>query len=144
MTEIVNFEAFSEHGSLLTLVSAKAAVFELGRVFDLLGYRLQVLSLICRAWVHFVALRCFQCPALAARDMMSTTGIVFVILGHVLVGHILSLLPVFLDNASEARVLLDREDGDLLRHRLELRVVLVHPRRVLPLEILLNKKPYLA
>ena len=58
--------------------------------------------------------------------MMLASVIVLFLITHVLVWNKLELISILLGDATEARVFLDREDWDLLRHRLKLRIVNVH------------------
>ena len=60
--------------------------------------------------------------------MMPSSVIVLFMIAHILVWNILELLSILLSDATEARVSLDREDWDLLRHWLKLRIVNVHSR----------------
>ena len=71
---------------------------------------------------------------------MPTLEIVIFLISHILVGHILELLPIFLGNSAEARIFLNREDWDLLRYGLKLGFVHVHSWWVMTFKILFAHK----
>ena len=123
---------------MLTLMSAKTAIFQLICILHLFRYRAQILGLVGRPRRRLVLFRHFQRPALATRNVVPSTLIVLFELGNILIRDVFELLAVFLRDASKPRVFLNRKYGDLLGDRFELGVVLVHPWGIVSFEILQN------
>lgn len=121
---------------MLALIRPKTAIFQLVRIFHLLRHRAQILRLVGRPRRRLVLLPHLQRPALPTRYVVSSILIELFELVDVLVWDVFELLAVFLRDAPKPLVFLDRKYGDLLSDRFELGVVLVHPRGIVPFEVL--------
>ena len=124
---------------MLGLIRSKTAIFQLICIFHLLRYRAQILGLVGRPRRRLVLLPHLQRPALPTGYVVPSILIVLFELVDVLVGDVFELLAVLFRYASKPLVFLDRKHGDLLSDRFELGVILVHPRGIVPLEILHNR-----
>ena len=143
LAEIGTLKALVWYGALLAPFPTKASILKLVSHIVLFGHRAEVLGLISGTRRLFILFRCLQCPALATCNVMFPFEVKFFRTLSILAWDVLQLVSILLHDALEARVSLNREDGHLLRHRLELRVVNVHSWGGLAFKILNNANKYI-
>ena len=143
LAEIGTLKALVWYGALLAPFPTKASILKLVSHIVLFGHRAEVLGLISGTRRFLILFRCLQCPALATCNVMLSFEVEFLRTLSILAWDVLQLVSILLHDALEARVSLNREDGHLLRHRLELRVVNVHSWGGLAFKILNNANKYI-
>ena len=123
---------------MLTLMSAKTAIFELISTIDLLGDGTQVLSLVNGARCRLIILIHFECPTLAVRNGIATILSEQALVLVILVWYVFEIVTIAFLDAYKAACLFNGIVGHAFGDLVRLRLIMVHSRGVFAQEVQLE------